>query len=191
MGKKLKGSVDANFKNKRDARLISQCARNKLKPHVDTINTIEVSEDSDSEIEKFLAEEDPVSYMLYPDRSYDYVSNLPPCLKDNPEFSGIQLCDNPTYRVDDSPTLNVVSANAQSLQPQCDECRSWIDKYYIDVPLLQSRLKSLKDQVDRLTNENNRLQSITQAKENCLKTIGSVIFKNVEATTTIVNSKIA
>jgi hypothetical protein len=83
-GKKLKGSADVNFKNKRDGHLISLCARNKMKPHVDIINTIEVSEDSDSEIEKFLAEEDPVSFGLYLDRSYDYVNNMPPCLKDNP-----------------------------------------------------------------------------------------------------------
>jgi hypothetical protein len=162
-----------------------------MKPRADTINTIEVSEDSDSEIEKFLAEEDPVSFGLYPDRPYDYVNNLPPCLKDNPEFPGIQLCDKPTIRVEDSPIHNVVSANANSLQSQCDECRSWIDRYYTDVPLLQSRLKSLRDQVDRLTNENNRLESIIQGKEKRLKTTGHVIFKNVEATTTIVNSKIS
>jgi hypothetical protein len=61
----------------------------------------------------------------------------------------------------------------------------------MDVPLLQSQLKSLKDQVDSLTNENSRLQSIAQAKDKCLKTTGSVIFKNVEAATAIVNSKIA
>jgi hypothetical protein len=137
-GKKHKGSVDVNFKNKRVGRLISRSVRNKMKPCVDTNNTIEVSEGSDSEIERFLAEEDPVSYGLYPDTSYDYVNNLPPCLKDNLEFSGIQLCDKPTFRMDGSPTLNAVSANAQSLQPQCDECRSWIDRYYTDVSLLQS-----------------------------------------------------
>ena len=112
MGKKLKGSVDANFKNKRAGHLISQCARNKLKPCANTINTIEVSEDSDSEIEKFLAEEDPVSYSLYPDRPYDYVNNLPPCLKDNLEFPSIQLCDNPTIHMEDSSILNAVSTNA-------------------------------------------------------------------------------
>jgi hypothetical protein len=86
-GKKLKGSVDVNYKNKRVGRLISRCARNKSKPCADTKNTIEVSEDSDSEIERFLAEEYPLSYGLCPDRPYDYVSNLPPCLKDNPEIS--------------------------------------------------------------------------------------------------------
>jgi hypothetical protein len=138
-----------------------------------------------------LAEEDPMSYELYPDTPYDYVNNLPPCLKGNPEFSGIRLYDKTTFRVDASPILNAVSANAQSVQPRCNECRSWIDRYYTDVPLLQSRLKSLKYQVDLLTSENSRLQYITQAKEKHQKTTGSVIFKNVEATTAIVNSNIA
>jgi hypothetical protein len=115
IGKKLKGSVDVNYKNKRAGRLISQCARNKFKPCVDTNNTIELSEDSDSKIERFLTEEDPMSYGLYPDTPYDYVNNLPPCLKGNPEFSSIQLCDKPTFHMDDYPTLNAISANAQSL----------------------------------------------------------------------------
>jgi hypothetical protein len=93
--------------------------------------------------------------------------------------------------MEDSPFHNVVSANANPLQSQCDECRLWIDRYYTDVPLLQSRLKSLRDQLDMLTNENNRLQSIIQGKEKCLKTTGHVILQNVEAATTIVNSKIS
>jgi hypothetical protein len=132
-GKKLKGSVDVNFKNKRAGRLISRSVRNKMKPRADTISMIEVSEGSDSEIDKFLAEEDPVSFGLYPDRPYNYVDNLPPCLKDNPEFPGIQLCDKSTIRMEDSPTHNVVRSNANSLQSQCDVCRSWIDRYYTDV----------------------------------------------------------
>jgi hypothetical protein len=189
-GKKLRGSVDVNYKSKRVARWVSRCARNKPKPCADTKNTIEVSEDSDSEIERFLAEEYPYSYGLCPDRPYDYVTNLPPCLKDNPDFPGIKLRDEPTCQMDDSPAVNTISANTQSLQPHCNECRSWIDRYYTDVPLLQSQLKSLEDQVDSLTNENSRLQSIVQAKDKRQKTTGSVIFKNVEAATTIVNSKI-
>ena len=126
---------------------------------------IEVSKSSDSEIDKFLAEEDPVSFGLYPNRPYNYVDNLPHCLKDNPEFPGIQLCDKSTIYMEDSLTHNVVRANANSLQSQCDVCRSWIDRYYTDVPLLQSRLKSLRDQVDMMTNENNRLESIIQGKQ--------------------------
>jgi hypothetical protein len=86
-----------------------------MKPYVDTISMIEVSEGSDLEIDKFLAEEDPVSFGLYPDRPYDYVNNLPPCLKDNLELPGIHLCDKSTIHMEYSPTHNVVRANANSL----------------------------------------------------------------------------
>jgi hypothetical protein len=116
---------------------------------------------------------------------------LPPCLKDNPDFPGIKLSNEPTGQMDDSPPVNTISADTQSIQPHCNECRSWIDRYYKDVPLLQSRLKSLEDQVDSLTKENSRLQSIAQTKDKRQKTTGSVVFKNVEAATAIVNSKIA
>jgi hypothetical protein len=114
-GKKLKGSVDVNFKNKRDGWLISRSLRNKTNPHVDTISMIEVSKSSDSEIDKFLAEEDPMSFGLYLNRPYNYVDNFPPCFKDNPEFLGIQLCDKSTICMEDSPTHNVVHSNANSL----------------------------------------------------------------------------
>jgi hypothetical protein len=107
-----------------------------MKPCVDTISMIEVSEGLDSKIDKFLAEEDPVSFGLYPDRPYNYVDNLPPCLKDNPKFPSIQLCDKSTICMEHSLTHNVVRSNANSLQSQCDVCRSWIDRYYTDVPLL-------------------------------------------------------
>jgi hypothetical protein len=72
-------------------------------------------------------------------------------------------------------------------QPQCNECNSWLERYYIDVPLLQSRIKSLEDRVTVLTKENDRLK----ANDKRQKTTGSVVLKNVEATTVIINSKIA
>jgi hypothetical protein len=93
--------------------------------------------------------------------------------------------------MENSPPVNIITANTQSIQPQCNECRSWIDRYYKDVPLLQSRLKSLEDQVNLLMKENGRLQSVAQTKDKQQKTTGSVVFKNVEAMTAIVNSKIA
>jgi hypothetical protein len=83
---------------------------------------IEVSEGSNSEIDKFLAEEDLVSFGLYPDRPYDYVNNFPHCLKENPEFLGIHLCDKSTIHMGDYPTRNLVRSNANSLQSQCDVC---------------------------------------------------------------------
>ena len=77
--------------------------------------------------------------------------------------------------------------NTQPVQPQCNECKSWLDQYYIDVPLLQSWINSLEDRVNVLTKENNRLLANYKRQ----KTTGSIFFKNVEAAIAIVNSKIA
>jgi hypothetical protein len=93
-GKKFKSNVDVNFKNKRAGRLISRSLRNKTNSRADAISMIEVNESSDSEIDKFLAEEDPVSFGPHPDRPYNFVDNLPPCLKDNPEFPGVSSAIN-------------------------------------------------------------------------------------------------
>jgi hypothetical protein len=141
-----------------------------------------LSEDSNSEIERFLTEEYPYSHNLCSVKPYDYVSNLPPCLRDDPNFPGIKLnSGTPGNLRDSSPVIT------RPDQPQCNECKSWLDRYYTDVPLLQSRIKSLEDRVNVLTKENDKLQ----ANDKRQKTTGSVIFKNVEAATAIVNSKIA
>jgi hypothetical protein len=138
-----------------------------------------------------LAEEYPYSYGLCPDRPYNYVTNLPLCLKDNPDFPGIKLSNEPTGPMDDSPPVNTISADTQSILPHCNECRYWIDRYYKDVPLLQSRLKSLENQVNSLMKDNRKLQFVAQTKYKHQKNIGSVVFKNVEAPFAIVNSKIS
>jgi hypothetical protein len=73
---------------------------------------------------------------------------------------------------------------------QCEACLFWIDKYYTDIPILQSNIKALIDQVGALTNENHRLESTIQRKGKRMKTTGNVILKNVETATTIINSEI-
>jgi hypothetical protein len=60
LGKKMKAKPTVNTKGKKNARLISRMARNKPKPPVDP-NPIVLSEDSDSEVERFLASEYPYS----------------------------------------------------------------------------------------------------------------------------------
>ena len=65
-------------------------ARNKPKPSVEQ-KPIILSEDLDSDIERFLANEYPYSQCLCPEPPYDFVSNLPPCLKHNPSYPGIKL----------------------------------------------------------------------------------------------------
>jgi hypothetical protein len=88
--KKDRGDNVVNRKGKKNARLISRLAQNKPKPNVDQ-NPIVLSEDSDSDIEHFLAQEYPYSHGLCSKKPYDYVSNLPPCLKNNPNYPGIKL----------------------------------------------------------------------------------------------------
>jgi hypothetical protein len=143
--KKFKSNVDVNFKNKRVGRLISQSLRNKTNSRADEISMIEVNKISDSEIDKFLAEEDLVSFDPYPDRPYNFVDNLPPCLKDNLEFPGVQLCNKSTIRMEGSPIHNLVRSDANAIQSQCDVYLSWIDRCYTDVSFLQPRVKFLKD----------------------------------------------
>jgi hypothetical protein len=189
-GKISKSNVDINFKNKRAGRLISRRLRNKSNSHASSISMIEVHESSDSKIDRFLAEEDPLSFEPHLDRPYNFVDNLPPCLKHNAEFPGIKLGNESTVHVEDAPVHNHVCSQETVAQSKCEVCRFWIDKYYTDVPILQSQVKALTDQIDALTNKNHRLESVFQGKEKRMKTTGNVIFKNVEAATTIVNSKI-
>ena len=66
-GKRFKSNIDINFKNKRDGRLISWSLRNKTNSHANAISMIEVNENSNSEIDKFLAEEDLLSFGPHPD----------------------------------------------------------------------------------------------------------------------------
>jgi hypothetical protein len=81
-------TVDA--KGKKKARLILRMARNKPKPSVEQ-KPIDLSEDSDPDIERFLASEYPYSQGLCSEPPYDFMSNLHPCLKNNPSYPGIKL----------------------------------------------------------------------------------------------------
>jgi hypothetical protein len=56
-----------------------------------SIESIEIHESSNSEIEKFLVEEDPNYSRSDLSQTFDYVNNLPPCLRNNKEFIGIKL----------------------------------------------------------------------------------------------------
>jgi hypothetical protein len=110
-------------------------ARNKPKPSVES-NPIILSEESDSDIERFLASEYPYSQGLCPEPSYDFVSNLPPCLKDDPNYPGIKL---------PRETLGHLAKPSKPTQSPCDQCNSWLERYYVDVPILQSKIQSLED----------------------------------------------
>jgi hypothetical protein len=69
----------------------------------------------------------------------------------------------------------------------CDQCDLWLERYYIDVPLLQLKIQSLEDQIAVLTSQRDQLQA-TDTKQ---KTTGSILFKNVESATAVINSKLS
>jgi hypothetical protein len=150
-GKKNKAKPTTNAKGKSNARLISCMARNKPKPPVDP-SPIMLSEDSDSEVEHFLADEYPYSKGLCAEPLYDFVSNLSPCLQNDPNYLGIKFpYEDPSHLSKPSPTLSKPTV------PRCDQCSSWLERYYLDVPILQSRIHSLEDQVALLTSQKAKL----------------------------------
>ena len=156
-------------------------ARNKPKPPVNP-NPIVLSEDSDSEVERFLPSEYPYLKGLCVEPSYDFVSNLPPCLQNDPNYPGIKLpCEALGHLSKPSPALSKIPL------PPCDQCSSWLEWYYLDVPILQSRIHSLEDQVALITSQRAKLQA-TDKKQ---RTTISILFKNVESATAVVNSKLA
>jgi hypothetical protein len=131
VSKKPKAKPTANAKGKKNARLISRMARNKPKPSAES-KPIVLSEDSDSDVERFLASEYPYSQGLCPEPPYDFVSNLPPCLKNDPSYPGIKLPrETLGHLAKPSPALS------KPTQSPCDQCDSWLERYYIDVPILQ------------------------------------------------------
>jgi hypothetical protein len=121
------------FNNKRVGRLISRSLQNRSKSHVSSIESIEVHESSDSEIEKFLAVEDPNHSKPDLSQAFDYVNNLPPCLKHNKDFPGIKFGQNPT--VDSGSVLTHSHALPQPFSPavNCEVCLHWIGLYYTDI----------------------------------------------------------
>ena len=129
-----------------------------------------------------MASEYPYSEGLCAEPSFEFVSNLPPCLQNDPNYPGIKLpCETPSHSSKTSPALSKPTV------PSCDQCSSWLERYYLDVPMLQSKIHSLEDQVVRLTSQKAKLQA-TDKKQ---RTTGSILFKNVELATTVVNLKLA
>jgi hypothetical protein len=179
--KNPKANPTANAKGKNNARLISRMDRNKPKTSVES-KPIVLSEDSNSDVEHFLASEYPYSQGLCPEPPHDFMMNLPPCLRNNPSYLGIKM-PNETLNNTSKPS----PTRSKPSQPSCDQCNLWLERYYLDVPMLQSKIQSLEDQIAVLTSQRDQLQAIDKKQ----KTTGSILFKNVESDTTVINSKLA
>ena len=169
-----KARVKTAARNKKNARMISRMERNKSKPPAKT-EPILVSDYSDSSIERFLAEEG----FCGDEPPYDFVDNLHPCLRDNHEFLGIKPSRETLGESSNPPS-------AQKVATPCDQCGLWLERYYLDVPKLQSKIQDLENQVAKLTGRNDK----GQPNDKNQRTTGSILFKNVESATAIVNSKL-
>jgi hypothetical protein len=100
--------------------------------------------------------------------SYDFVKNLPPCLQNDLNYTGIKMpCETPGDSSKPPPALSEPAA------PPCDPCGSWLERYYLDVPMLQSIIHSLEDQVARLTSQ--KAKSTTTDKKQ--RTTGSIFLR--------------
>ena len=73
------------------------------------------------------------------------------------------------------------------MQSSYDQCDLWLERYYIDVPVLRSKIQSLESQVAVLTSQRDKLQA-TDTEQ---RITGSIIFKNVESAIAVVNSKMS
>jgi hypothetical protein len=134
-------------RNKKNARMISRMERNKSKPPAKT-EPVMISEDSDSSIECFLAKEG----FCVEETPYDFIDNLPPCLRDNPDYPGIKP-SRETLGESSKPPV------AQKVASPCDQCGLWLEKYYSDVPKLQSKIYNLEKQVALLTGQDEKGRS--------------------------------
>ena len=134
---KTRAKTGVNTRGKKNARLISRMARNKSKLPAKT-EPIVLSEDSDSDIERFLVEEYPYSEGLCSKLPHDFARNLPPCLRDNPDFPGIKPHHETLGESSKPPSVQPVAA-------PCEQCGLWVERYYLDVPTLQSRIYELEN----------------------------------------------
>ena len=118
------------------------------------------------------------------------MDNLPPSLKDSKEFTGIKLGQRPT--VDSSGVLAHNYMLPQLIAPtvHCEVCLHWIGQYYIDIPILQARIKDLVAQNNSLANENRELKTNAQRQVKHLKRTGNIIIKNDDSVKAVINSKI-
>jgi hypothetical protein len=157
------------FRNKRVGRLISRSLRNRSKPHLSSIDPIEVNEVSDPEIENFLAEEDPDCHKSDPNQPYDFVNNLPPCLKDKGEFTGIRLGPGNVTGSIDATSLDC-TLHQQIVSPvHCEVCLHWIERYYIDIPILQAQIKTLTNHNELLIKKIMTSEKTNRDKLNVLR----------------------
>jgi hypothetical protein len=189
-------STDLNLRNKNVGHLISRKLRNQKSNHLSSIDPIEIDDRcSDREIDDFLAREDPKNQCSRKEvvtqvEQYDFVTNLPPCLKGKESFSGIDHDLEQTIGKNEAPVVDCVPRRAAITPMHCDSCLGWIERYYRDIPLLQAQVKRLATENALLEQENFNLKAHIERKRKRFKKSGNIIIKNTTSFKAIINSEL-
>jgi hypothetical protein len=93
------------------------------------------------------------------------VTNFPPCLKVKEGFSGIIHDHKKTTGKTDASMFDCALHRTAISPIQCDVCFHWVERYYTDIPLLQSQIKTLTAQNDLLMKENLDLKGTCREEE--------------------------
>jgi hypothetical protein len=126
---------------------------------------------------------------------YDFVSNLPPFLKEQEGFSGIQY-DLKKVMEQDKP----LNSDHTHLLPNlehvyCEGCFDWIQRYYQDIPYLQAQLNQVMARNLALEKENEDLRANIRSNSpranKRFRRSGDVIIKNSTNFNVVVNSELS
>jgi hypothetical protein len=199
--KKKQGNSDLSFVNKRPGRLISRSLRNRQQDHLSSISVIEVDDHlTDDEINEFLAREDVDNQCLGNETGseaiqYDFVSELPPFLKNQEGFAGISHDLKQATKKTKAPIAEYTQPLPVITPVHCENCLDWVERYYRDIPYLQAQLKHLAARNSLLERENQELKACVQSNADRAskrpKRTGSVIIKNATNFNAIINSELS
>jgi hypothetical protein len=123
------------------------------------------------------------------------VSNLPPFLKEQEGFSGIQY-DLKNIMEQGKPLNSDQTRPLPNLeQVYCEGCFDWIQRYYQDIPYLQAQLNQVMTQNLVLEKENEDLRASIRSNSpranKRFKRSGDVIIKNSTSFNVVVNSELS
>jgi hypothetical protein len=188
-GKKNTQRVDdIDFRNKRNGRLLSRMTRNRHQNRDKPIPTVD--------IEDVISVDDASSDATKIDSpQYDFVSNLPPFLKEQEGFSGIQY-DLKRVMEQDKPLNSDHTLPLPNLeQVYCEDCFNWIQRYYQDIPYLQAQLNQVMARNLALEKENEDLrasiQLVSPRANKRFRRSGDIIIKNSTNFNVVINSELS
>ena len=128
---------------------------------------------SDPKIEDFLVLEDPDcqgyrNKVIVPTEPYEFVMNLPLCLKGEEGLSGIRNDQGKIAGKVDTSMFDCTLHWPSIPHVQCDVSFNWIEQYYTDIPILQAQIKTLTSQNESLRQENLYLKVNPERKAKCI-----------------------